>query len=142
MSTEQQRQQWQELAAAATPGEWGYDKLQWQCVISAPNRVIASAHPYSTVGDDAPNAAFIAAARAAVPQLLADVDALQAERDAYARNLADAQSDIAAEVAERERVAAERDALAAELERVRAQLAESERFLSMWESDPEGMKDY
>lgn len=133
MSTQQQRQEWRELAAAAAPGEWIYDKLQWQCVVSAPNQVIASMHPYSNVGDDEPNAAFIAAARVAVPALLADVDALTQERDAYARNLADAQSDIAAEIAERNtlandraehiaRLAQERDALAAELERVRAQL--------------------
>jgi hypothetical protein len=32
--------------------------------------------------------------------------------------------------------------LVEEVERLQAELAESNRFLSMWESDPEGMKDY
>jgi len=93
MSTEQQRQQWQELAAAATPGDWqfgGYHDLDdYDVHVFDGDNVTYIAQSCYDI-----DAYFIAAARAAVPQLLADVDALQAERDA----------------------------LAAELERVRAQL--------------------
>ncbi len=101
MSTEQQRQEWRALEQALVPGEWFYDKLQWQCVVSAPNRVIASMHPYSNVGDDEPYAAFIVAAREAVPALLADVDALTAERDALVAELERVRAQLDAAVMEK-----------------------------------------
>jgi hypothetical protein len=62
------------------------------------------------------NAAFIAAARAAVPALLADVDALTQERDKAATMLGDA-------LLESNRIARERDALAAELASYKRQAA-------------------
>lgn len=128
MSTEQQRQQWQELAAAATPGDWqfgGYHDLDdYDVHVFDGDNVTYIAQSCYDI-----DAYFIAAARAAVPQLLADVDALQAERDALAAELAERttvteQISMALHVRDTQLTAAiaERDALAAELERVRAQL--------------------
>jgi hypothetical protein len=86
MSTEQQRQQWRELAAAATPGDWqfgGYHDLDdYDVHVFDGDNVTYIAQSCYDI-----DAYFIAAARAAVPQLLADVDALQAERDALAAEL-------------------------------------------------------
>lgn len=141
MSTQEQRQQWRELADAATPGEW---MLGYTCGW-------ADGAPYTNVNVETidatiaglgeqdectADAAFIVAARAAVPALLADVDALTAERDVlrrllesltpggsefydnpeacamWARNRVGITSKIAVE---RNELRAERDALAAEL---------------------------
>jgi len=109
MTTQEQRQQWSALAQAATPGEWKpriselttdhevtvYD-ADYDCT-----GVVAVCNSGLRYDDNEPNARFIAAARTAVPQLLADVDALTQERDAYARMLdaemlrrQDAESDI------------------------------------------------
>ncbi len=110
MSTQQQRQEWRELAAAATPGEWTYIETasKWR-IESDENGLIVDAFAMDTA-----DARFIAAARAAVPALLADVDALTAERDAANVSCKAALRDAA-------NMRRERDALAAELERVRAQ---------------------
>jgi hypothetical protein len=84
MTTQEQRAEWSALAQAATPGEWAANTVRdtrldidvvWvensmASIVwcGAANRLDVHA-----------NAAFIAAARAAVPALLADVDALTAE---------------------------------------------------------------
>jgi hypothetical protein len=84
MSTAEQRQEWARLAEAATPGEW-----------RATNEVETRGNPFAfylfVAADDifhtmcggqyeshsaTANALFIAASRAAVPALLADVDRL------------------------------------------------------------------
>jgi hypothetical protein len=74
MSTEQERQEWARLAEAATPGEWvarSYDRL-------VTDDESAIAQGWENVGtiDSEDDLAFIAASRAAVPALLADVDRL------------------------------------------------------------------
>lgn len=56
MSTEQERQEWRELAAAATPGEWFYRS---QCIYGG--IVLACVIPIRDNADA--DAAFIAAAR-------------------------------------------------------------------------------
>ena len=110
MSTEQERQEWRELAAAATPGEWFYRS---QCIYGG--IVLACVIPIRDNADA--DAAFIAAARTAVPALLADVDALTiALYDDAATKLGDAMLEAA-------RLRAERDALAAELASYKRQAA-------------------
>ena len=91
MSTQQQRQEWRELAAAATPGEW-VPTWNWEHTESYEIPISAWGEGPTRYGSElsqcAPqaeaDAAFIAAARSAVPQLLADGDALTQERDALA----------------------------------------------------------
>lgn len=81
-STQQQRQEWRELEAAATPGEWeikSHGSAGLAITTGKYERVFTVARIFEW-----DNAAFIAAARAAVPALLADVDALTQERDALA----------------------------------------------------------
>lgn len=126
MSTQQQRQEWRELAEALVPGEWNV-RPDTHLVVRGPWIVVSVS--LSDAAETQATAAFIAAAREAVPQLLADVDALQAERDALAAELAERttvteQISMALHVRDTQLTAAiaERDALAAELERVRAQL--------------------
>jgi hypothetical protein len=68
MSTEQQRQQWRELAAAATPGDWqfgGYHDLDdYDVHVFDGDNVTYIAQSCYDI-----DAYFIAAARAAVPHL-------------------------------------------------------------------------
>ena len=109
---------------AVTPGVWWVDKLQWQCVVSAPNRVIASTHPYSVVHDDEPNAAFIAAAPADIDTLLAEVERLTvALHDDAATKLGDAVLEASRLRREVAALTAERDALAQQLQQAQTQLA-------------------
>lgn len=149
MSTERQRQEWRALEQAATPGEWFveyrdasfYDGEQFiNAVVTTGTDDIAGTGAEEQCHADA---AFIAAARTAVPALLADVDALtakvarlmaagldmQEQRDGWQEEAGNArlERDKAREIADlhiadSRRMARERDALAAELERVRAQL--------------------
>lgn len=67
------------LAEAATPGPWrvgdGGDYFEWEVVI-APHLPTLE---LSESADGAEDAAFIAAARTAVPALLAEVDRLRGE---------------------------------------------------------------
>lgn len=87
MTTQEQRAEWSALAQAATSGAWKpriselttdhevtvYD-ADYDCT-----GVVAVCNSGLRYDDNEPNAAFIAAARTAVPALLADVDALTAE---------------------------------------------------------------
>jgi len=128
MTTQEQRQQWSALAQAATPGEWKpriselttdhevtvYD-ADYDCT-----GVVAVCNSGLRYDDNEPNARFIAAARTAVPQLLADVDALTQERDEARRLLKQVEGDyitrgISLKAANRAatELQAERDALAA-----------------------------
>ena len=84
MSTQQQRQEWRELAAALVPGDWNV-RPDTHLVVRGPWIVVSVS--LSDADETQATAAFIAAARAAVPALLADVDALSAERDALAAEL-------------------------------------------------------
>jgi len=139
MSTPEQRAEWSALAQAATPGEWAANTVRDTRldidVVWVENSMVSIVWCGAANRLDVhANAAFIAAARAAVPQLLADVDALTQERDALARMLdaemlrrQDAESDILRLTEDDtqsafERTAAlraDRAALAAELARVR-----------------------
>lgn len=107
MTTQEQRQQWRALAQAATPGEWCVEQHSGILHDGTPSTcavLTSDEYDMASFGDDEQamfDAAFIAAARTAVPALLADVDALTQERDAYARMLdaemlrrQDAESDI------------------------------------------------
>ena len=90
MTTQEQRAEWSALEQAATPGEWFAERVPFKdtdaaCIDNTERRIITLYPPLENRHADA---AFIAAARTAVPQLLADVDALQAERDALAAELA------------------------------------------------------
>jgi len=89
MTTQEQRAEWSALAQAATPGEWYAERVQFKdtdamCIENKDWRV---ATLYPPLENRAADAAFIAAARTAVPQLLADVDALTQERDALAASV-------------------------------------------------------
>ena len=102
MSTQEQRAEWRELAAAATPGEWYKrdegvwlkNELQYvyNAIVTTDEADIAALGAEDSCHADA---AFIAAARAAVPALLADVDALTQERDALAAELERVRGELA-----------------------------------------------
>jgi hypothetical protein len=87
MTTPEQRAVWAALAAVATPGEWtATSSTVHRDAIPADSFVGHVA--ICGFGEQADaDAAFIAAARTAVPALLADVDALTQERDALAAEL-------------------------------------------------------
>ncbi len=73
------------LAAGPTPGPWGlWGKPDPSQVISAESTFLAQ----TVGGHDAINAAYIAAACNAAPDLLAELDRLKAERDALRSQLA------------------------------------------------------
>lgn len=77
--TNEQAQEWRELAEAATPGPWepGVLSIPRDSVISvSENRYVCSV---GNGGYWQQDAAFIAAARTAVPALLTERDALAAE---------------------------------------------------------------
>jgi hypothetical protein len=97
MTTAEQRAEWRRLEQAATPGEWffqtGNDKNGDSCDVLVAEiegggddeeqeyaQVLFDTH---TLGDKAAsdNWEFCAAARTAVPALLADVEELLAERE-------------------------------------------------------------
>lgn len=138
MTTQEQRAAWRELEQAATPGEWVVETI--------PNRIVSTDEKVAqngweeigTYNADA-DAAFIAAARAAVPALLDDVDALtakQAEMEAALLRLSP--SVVAILNAKVDKLTAERDALARMLdaEMLRRQDAESD-ILRLTEDDTE-----
>jgi hypothetical protein len=92
MVTNDELKEWRRLEAAASPGPWEYDgqhyeittpKGEWYWLImsecrSAPDQT-CQADEYGHKYDG--NFAFIAAARTAVPVLLAELARLQAELD-------------------------------------------------------------
>lgn len=84
MTTKEQREEWRRLEQAATPGEWaarprGIVHCGLVSVDLEPG--IGVVHVYRNKNDALRrnNAAFIAAARTAVPLLLAQVEALEAD---------------------------------------------------------------
>jgi hypothetical protein len=82
--TDAQLQEWQALADAATPGTWGKE----YSAVTANERITHIAHA-DPMGNGEADAAFIAAARAAVPALLAEVQRLRAQNTALRDVLAD-----------------------------------------------------
>jgi hypothetical protein len=136
MSTAEQRQEWarleQRLEQDAADGEWAADGktvVIW--------RDDERYHEIIADTFDERNAAFIAASRAAVPALLADVDRLTGDNAALSEALDTALAHLKESEADRDkavtmlgdeaiahsRTRRERDALAAELAQVREQLA-------------------
>jgi hypothetical protein len=121
MSTAEQRQEWARLAGAATPGVWTVEQHSGILHEGTPSTcavLTTEEYDLASFGDSEQamfDSAFIAASRAAVPALLADVERLTAERDALA-----AKHD--ALIVELCGVLGVSDALAAELAQVRAQL--------------------
>lgn len=88
MSTPEQRAEWRRLEQAATPGGWTH-KLDpaWNNkdrIIENPEGFVIirdeNCHAHFKLGRDEANYDFIAAARTAVPALLADVERLEAEK--------------------------------------------------------------
>lgn len=76
MFTKEQLDEWERLANAATPGPWAFDGLRGVYVNQvAPMRAVVQL----PVG--APDCEFIAAARTAIPALIARVRELEAKRD-------------------------------------------------------------
>ena len=115
--TKEQRQEWQRLADAATPGPWRAgceDMVNYHGIYGSPFKAVywddpeAEMHMGHTLPgliseaydagevDCRDNAGFIAAARTAVPSLLAAVDTLEADRNI---NLADFANECVAELA-------------------------------------------
>jgi hypothetical protein len=67
------------LAEAATPGKW-LDWNEWVCLrggFEGPEEIVCTAHLIGEIDQDEKNAAFIAASRTAVPELIAEVERLQ-----------------------------------------------------------------
>jgi hypothetical protein len=121
MSTEEQRQEWARLAEAATTAPWiieagDYSGSNWlvaslgaSCIDDKCYTVTTDhIHASELEGDAKTDAEFIAASRAAVPELLADVDRLTGDNAA----LSEALDTALLHLKESE---AERDALAAKL---------------------------
>ena len=93
--TNEQAQEWRELAEAATPGPWepGVLSIPRDSVISvSENRYVCSV---GNGGYWQQDAAFIAAARTAVPALLTERDALAAEVQQLRAQLDDAKFAVA-----------------------------------------------
>lgn len=113
----------QALADAATPGPWtvtGDDLIDGVGKARGPNGRIFEDM------DVRPNdAAFIAAARAAVPELVAEVRALRAEISEARHGVWERQHEI-------EILTAERDANAGDLDALRAENAKVERGCERW----------
>jgi hypothetical protein len=123
MSTEQQRQEWARLAEAATPGEWVVEQHSGILHEGAPSTcavLTTEEYDLASFGDSEQamfDATFIAASRAAIPALLADVDRLTGDNAA----LSEALDTALLHLKESE---ADRDKAIAELAQVRAQLEE------------------
>ena len=81
MSTAEDRARWAALAAAATPGPWeAYNSNVYDVQPVPPGRLTPDPDSVSLICEEAePNTDFIAAARTAVPELLADVARLEAQ---------------------------------------------------------------
>ena len=115
MTTQEQRQQWRALAQAATPGEWWVEQHSGILHDGTPSTcavLTSDEYDMASFGDDEQamfDAVFIAAARTAVPQLLADVDALTQERDALAAELARVRGELAQAELEISGIAADLD---------------------------------
>ena len=93
MISNENLQQWRALADAATPGPWSAETGHGETgpnYIDSPSGVVA--YVYDSYRGTLPNAeadaAFIAAAREAVPALLAEVDRLRRELASYERHAA------------------------------------------------------
>jgi hypothetical protein len=82
MIAQQQLQKWRRLADAATPGEW-WTELRF--VFAQDGEMVAAGEGLSD--DKIANAAFIAAAREAVPALLDEVARLRAELESTPQGL-------------------------------------------------------
>jgi hypothetical protein len=82
-TTPQQRAEWAALAEAATPGPWeavqGASAGWW---VEQPNTATIADIDIDYSGQPDADAAFIAAAREAVPALLADLEAVEAALEA------------------------------------------------------------
>lgn len=83
MTTPEQRAVWAALAAVATPGEWTEvaESGEWWVSTTSDETAALYVIPDTALMNQA-DVDFVCAARAAVPALLADVDALTQERDA------------------------------------------------------------
>lgn len=96
-ATRERRDEWKRLAEAATEGPWfeagrEYDDDNiwiWAKDTDggAPFEVALGALPSDQADQDYDNAAFIAAAREAVPDLIAQVEALESERSVLAAKI-------------------------------------------------------
>lgn len=82
MIAQQQLQKWRRLADAATPGEW-WTELRF--VFAQDGEMVAAGE--GLTDDKIANAAFIAAAREAVPALLDEVARLRAELESTTQGL-------------------------------------------------------
>jgi len=89
MSTAEEREQWQTLAEAATPGPW---KVSLERIVAPEKRPMPELYdaPFPVgFAHSGRDTLFIAAAREAVPALLADLEAAERERDAWRESAAD-----------------------------------------------------
>jgi hypothetical protein len=109
MMDKEQMQEWARLEQAAAPGEWEHVPAAqgWAFVRDADGNTIASV-------PNANNAAFICAARTAVPALLSEVERLTAERARLMEAGRDMQEQRDGWKEEAETARAQTDAIAAE----------------------------
>ena len=82
MTTPEQRQQWRELCEKATPGPWKHDNHAWSPWVHREHKDIRDVvQEYVFKCGSRDDAAFITAARSALPALLDENDALRAENE-------------------------------------------------------------
>lgn len=81
--TPEKLSEWKKLAEAATEGPWKYNEHARDDNVFSGNRRIADVYGARIGGTEqnAANATFIAAARTAVPELIAEVERLQRKNE-------------------------------------------------------------